>query len=74
MDNPMRKYWVLTNVLTTILYSTALFYWMWTKENNATNLKGFVEDEIMIHLSMGWLISYFVFLTSRTGQLVHDLF
>ena len=74
MNNPMRKVWVGSNVVTTILFSCAFFHWMWKTETNSSNLKGFVEDEINLHLSMGSMISYLVFLTSRTGHFVHDMF
>ena len=72
LDNPLKPVWVGGNIVATVVYCLCLFYWMWIKDNNDLNPMESFEDARVIHLSLGTVIFYSLFLLERIGMLILD--
>ena len=51
-----------------------LIDWLWIIENNETNSRGNREDAKVLHLALGSVIFYVIFLIERVGTYILDLF
>jgi hypothetical protein len=74
LDNPLKKIWVYGNIVATIIYSLCLTYWLWLIEYNEPNSHGNREDAKVLHLALGSVIFYVIFLIERVGTYILDLF
>ena len=74
LDNPLKKIWVYGNILSTIVYCMCLSYWLWIMHSNENNKQGKREDAKVLHLALGSVIFYVIFLIERVGTYMLDLF
>ena len=74
LDNPLKKIWVYGNILSTIVYCLCLIDWLWIIENNEKSKAGNREDAKVLHLALGSVIFYVIFLIERLGTYLLDLF
>ena len=74
LDNPLKKIWVYGNILSTIVYCMCLCYWLWIMHSNENNKQGKREDAKVLHLALGSVIFYVIFLIERVGTYMLDLF
>lgn len=74
LDNPLKKIWVYGNLAATVVYCVCLVDWLWIIETNETNAQGKKEDAKVLHLALGSVIFYVIFLIERVGTYILDLF
>ena len=74
LDHHMKSVSVYSNLLSTLVYCSCLFYWLTKSEINARSKVGNYEDVQLIHLSLGSIIFYFIMLIERVGMITLDLF
>ena len=67
MDNPLKKMWIFGNLASTVIYSICLCYWLCIMQYNEHNDTGRREDANVLHLSLGSIIFYMMFLLERVG-------
>ena len=74
LDNPLKKIWVYGNIISTVIYCMCLSYWLLIIHTNASNSAGKREDAKVLHLALGSVIFYVIFLIERVGTYILDLF
>lgn len=74
LDNPLKKMWIFGNLAATVIYSICLVYWLCIIQYNELNDTGRREDAKVLHLSLGSIIFYLMFLLERVGTYLLDLF
>lgn len=74
LDNPLKKIWVYGNLASTVVYCFCLLYWLCIIHYNENNVTGRREDRKALHLALGSVIFYLMFLLERVGTYLLDLF
>ena len=74
LDVPLKAVWVYGHIISSIIYSFCLLYWLYRVDYNAENKRGFEEDANLLHLSLSSYIFYAIFLLERAGNYTMDHF